>query len=248
MSGANLLNAPSRQSKLGQRPVPGAADRAICTVCDLALEADHRIANHLAMLSGYVRLREEDLTKRGAAPTAASVKLAFDGVRAQIEAVARLHRTLAAPQRGAGVDLGEFIHGVCAPFTSGLSGAITLSEDLQPDCVVKSDHVLPLTQIVSEVVTNAIKYSHVTGEPGSVRVRCAPLANDQVEIEISDDGHGLPVLFDPGAASGLGFRLVRALADQVGAEIGFDSTDKGLRFWLKVAAAGPRSPQLIAQE
>jgi two-component sensor histidine kinase len=246
MGVTNLVAVPAKPDKTSPLPAPSAIDRNICGICDLALEADHRIANHLTMLHAHVRLRESDLTNHGSAPSLASVKLAFDGIRSQIDAISRLHRALVSPQRGVGVNLGEYLHSACAPFMSGLSGNITLSEDLHPDCIVKSDHVLPITQIVSEVVTNAVKYSHATDETGNIHVRCAQFAVDQVEIEIYDDGHGLPVLFDPGAASGLGFRLVRALAAQIGAKIGFDSTNRGLRFWLRLAAAESQAPQTSA--
>jgi two-component sensor histidine kinase len=205
-----------------------------CSVCDLALEADHRIANHLAMLSSYVRLKEKNLARQPDVQTRASLKLAFEGIRAQIDAVSRLHRSLATKKQGALIDLGEYIHHVCTPFMSGLSGSIELTEDLHPSCLVRSDEILPLTQIASEVITNAIKYSHVRGETGKVTVRCYSLPGGELEMEIIDDGTGLPQLLDPRTSDGIGFRLIRALTAQVGAECGFESSVAGTRFWLRM--------------
>ncbi|MEQ1781190.1 MAG: ATP-binding protein [Hyphomonadaceae bacterium] len=208
-----------------------------CNVCDLVLEADHRIANHLAMVSGYVRLKEKSLARQPDAPTRDSVKLAFEGIRAQIDAVARLHRSLATRKQGGRIDLGEYIHHVCAPFMSGLSGQIELTEDLQAGCLVQSDDILPMTQIASEVITNAIKYSHVRGETGKLLVRCRSAPDGQLEMDITDDGTGLPQLLDPSTSEGIGFRLIRALTAQIGAESGFESSVAGTRFWLRMTSA-----------
>ena len=93
------------------------------------------------------------------------------------------------------------------------------------------------TQIVSEVITNAIKYSHARGEPGKVSVSCHSLADSQLEIEIIDDGTGLAQPFDALTAGGLGLRLIRALTGQIGAQSGFQSSVAGTRFWLRLESA-----------
>jgi two-component sensor histidine kinase len=67
-------------------------------VCDeyrIVQEANHRFANHLALLSDFVRLKATDLARRPVAPTIAGVQLLLESVRAQIEAIAHLNRTLA---------------------------------------------------------------------------------------------------------------------------------------------------------
>jgi two-component sensor histidine kinase len=199
-------------------------------------EADHRIANHLALLTGYVRLKAADLARQSAAPSRDSVHLLLEGVGAQIDAVSRLHRRLAADGSRASADLGEHLHVICASFASGLSGAITLIEDLPFGCAVRSDQVLPLTQIVAEVVTNALKHAHPGGEAGAILVRCRKDDMGAALIEIIDDGAGLPETFNPQTDGGLGFRLLQALGRKLGALIAFESTKPGLRFRLTLPA------------
>lgn len=222
------LHERSSQTKADSRP---------CGSCDLSLEADHRIANHLAMLSSYVGLRQKALGQIGDNAKGTPVQLAFDGIKTLIDAVSRLHRALSSSTHGSGVDLSEYIRHVCAPLHSGLSGTIELTEDLRTGCRVRSDQILPLTQIASEVITNAIKYSHVDGEAGRVFVHCHLVTDKELELEIVDDGKGLPQNFDPLTAKGLGFRLIRALTAQIGARSGFESSPAGTRFWLRVGRA-----------
>ena len=209
----------------------------VCDRCSCLEEADHRIANHLALLNSYVRLQAADLTRQGAAPSRDSVRLLLTGVGVQIDSVARLHRSLAAHGQHQSADLSEHLHAVCAPFAFGLSGGCEIIEDFRDGCIVRPDQVLPLTQIVAEVITNAVKHAHADGGTGSILARCRKDAAGAVVVEVIDDGAGLPEAFDPKTDGGLGFRLLRALGKQLGARIAFESNSPGLRFRLMLPAA-----------
>ncbi len=87
--------------------------------------------------------------------------------------------------------------------------------------------------LMSELVTNAVKYAHPTGLPAQIEVVCRQTARDLI-IEIADDGIGLPENFDPLTDGGLGFRIVRSLASQLGATVRFDSDALGTRVQLKL--------------
>jgi two-component sensor histidine kinase len=200
-------------------------------------EADHRIANHLALLTSYVRLQADDLARQGAEPSRDSVRILLAGVGAQIDSVARLHRSLATNGPRQSADLSEHLRAICAPFASGLSGTSELIEDFQDGCVVRPDQILPLAQIVAEVVTNAVKHAHADGEAGAILARCRRDDAGAVMIEVIDDGAGLPEAVDPRTGGGLGFRLMRALGKQLGALIAFESSSRGLRFRLTLPAA-----------
>lgn len=208
-----------------------------CGDCSLQMEADHRIANHLGLLASYVRLQAADLAKQSAPPTRESVRLLMSTIDSQITAVSRLHRSLATHGRPVSSDLGEHLHEVCAPFVVGLSGGSRLVERFAADCAVRPEHVLPLTQIVAEVVTNAIKHAHTAGEPGVITVSCARDEDGDLLVEVDDDGPGLPATFDPRTDGGLGFRLLRSLGKQVGGAIAFDSSRQGTHFQLTLPPA-----------
>lgn len=197
----------------------------------LLAEADHRIANHLALLTAYVRLKAADLARQTAEPSRASMGLVLQGIGAQVGAVSRLHRALAADGAGACADVSELLHEICASFTGGLSGEIDIAEDFAPGCEVRPDQALALGRIISEVITNAIKYGH-DGE--TILVRSRRDMAGAVLIEVDDDGPGLPETFDPMTDGGIGFRLLRALGERLGAKIVFLSTDAGVRFSLKL--------------
>jgi anti-sigma regulatory factor (Ser/Thr protein kinase) len=92
--------------------------------------------------------------------------------------------------------------------------------------------------VVSEAVTNAVLHAYRDRErPGDVHIR-ARLANDAVEISVTDDGLGLrPRRDSPGV--GLGMPLIADLADHV--EIS-QPRGRGVRIAAHFALMGPAGP------
>ncbi len=201
-----------------------------CGNCLQLQEAHHRIANHFALLSGYVHLRASAIGRQAVAPDRASVLLLLESIETQIRTVAQVHRLMATAGKDARIDIGIHLHEVLKPFTSGIFGDIKLKEELAAGCLTRTEHILSISQIVSEVVTNAIKH----GRPGDVAVvvRCQKAARNSLLLEIVDNGPGLPGGFDPAASKSVGLRLLKALAHQLGALAEFKSSPKGLRFRL----------------
>src|SRR5687768_4772256 len=54
---SSLHIAAPRDQDLADNTIRSITEIVRCEICDLAREADHRIANHLAMLAGYVELK-----------------------------------------------------------------------------------------------------------------------------------------------------------------------------------------------
>jgi len=81
--------------------------------------------------------------------------------------------------------------------------SITLKSD---KILLAADQVTPLGLVVSELVTNAIKYG-----AGGITVTMNRLPAG-LEVMVEDGGPGFPASFDPASRKGLGMRLVLALA------------------------------------
>ncbi len=200
--------------------------------CSLIAEADHRIANHLALLAGHVRLRAIDLNRRPDASGPDAIRLLLMAVEAEIAAVARLHRKLSRGSARAPADLADELHEVCAPFGSGLSGNVVVIENFEAGCTVTADQILPLTQIITEVITNALKHAYADSRGGLLIARLRRVGPALALVEIVDHGPGFPKTFNIATDGGLGFRVVRALAEQLQATASFASSGEGVRFKL----------------
>jgi PAS domain S-box-containing protein len=113
-----------------------------------------------------------------------------------------------------------------------------------------------LTQILINLVANAIKYNR---EDGRVTLSCRDVPGGRVRISVTDTGAGirpekLALLFKPferlGAdetgieGTGLGLALSRGLAEAMGGTVGVESEiERGSTFWVELAGAAPISDE-----
>jgi two-component sensor histidine kinase len=190
----------------------------------LLREFRHRARNDLGSLVGLLLLRART------APSAVAQEALREAAQHAL-ALSRVHTRLTPHDDGPSeeriglVDTGEFIPGLCAD----IDGA-TVGEGLRPIAMVAEaeSHILdaeravPLGLVLNEAVTNAMKYAFPEERPGRIQVRFAREGEEFV-LTVSDDGIGLPPEGDlerappdpPAQGSGLGTRLLRALAAQL---------------------------------
>ena len=193
-------------------------------------EADHRIANNLASLSGVIRLQRNAISRTDKSFTTDQVCVLLDEISARIEVMAKLHKSLALTVNGGnGVNLGDFLReisvmiGALAP-----EGRMDLTFDRSSHAHINPRHALHVALITAELLTNANKYAHPTGLPVKVQVRCETNDDGSFIVEVSDDGVGFPENFDPSKDGGLGFQLMRALANGLHAELQFRHDSLGV--------------------
>jgi two-component sensor histidine kinase len=192
-------------------------------------EAHHRIANNLALIAGFVRLQTSKIAKDNRPLSVAEASLLLEEVEVRIHTVGRLHHLLAVGEPGGQIDVSEYLRSIC----SVLSQSVCSSRSIDLHCDARSCLVSPqgaalLGLIVTELVTNSVKYAHPAGTPGRVCVRCRNNRDGGLILTVSDDGVGLPEDFDARVDGGLGMRVIRSLADQLEADLNFDSGPLGL--------------------
>jgi two-component sensor histidine kinase len=196
---------------------------------ELKTEADHRIANNLESLNSVVRLQRNAIAQRAKTYTATQVCALLDEFSARIEVVARLHKLLALATDGKGVNLGDFVREICEMIgTLGAQGNVNLTVDNSCDDDIDPRDALHAGLITAELLTNASKYAHPTGLPVKVKVRCETKSDGSFVVEVTDDGVGFPEDFDPATDGGLGFQLMRALANGLQAELQFEHDSLGV--------------------
>jgi two-component sensor histidine kinase len=83
------------------------------------------------------------------------------------------------------------------------------------DIHLNLDQAIPMGLIVNELVSNSLKYAFVGRDTGTIVLRVQMLMDGLLEIEVRDDGVGLPEGFDFKDNDSLGVYLVQALTDQI---------------------------------
>jgi two-component sensor histidine kinase len=100
------------------------------------------------------------------------------------------------------------------------------------EIMLATDKAIALGVIVTELVTNAYKYAY--GEAaGEIRIRAAA-EGGTLTVVVEDDGVGWSGVGEI-KGSGLGSRIVRAMAQTAQASVGYDTSQGGTRAVITVA-------------
>lgn len=202
-------------------------------------DINHRISNNLALLASTVSMRAASFSRRKGPIDGHEVATALHEITARIAIVGHLHRLVSTRPGSTHAEFGPHLRELCRLLISALAAPDQweLVDAGAGDCPVSADAFLPLSLIVTEVVTNALKYAHPAGVPGKLTIGCRREPGGTIVVEVSDDGVGFPVGFEFAAGGGIGSRTIHVLAQQIDAEIAFDSRATGLQFELRLAAA-----------
>lgn len=225
---------PGLRQKLGSNSGP-----------DPAAEANHRVANSLALLCGLVGMQARVVGSGATSFTHSEVQVMLHGIAARVAVLGRLHRLLArAPSDGAVAldaylrDIGEDLMAVFSSEERPLMIECSGSE-----CLTPAKQVRPIALILCEILTNAMKYAHPSGVSVRITLICEALGDGALQVTVSDDGIGLPENFDWEKGGGLGLQIIRALTAELGAKLDVFSDNLGSTFRLRV----PRAPVANAQ-
>lgn len=177
----------------------------------LLAEVNHRVANSLSLVASLVKLQSNAVPDKTA-------KDALAETQARIMAVSSVHKRLYASGDVRSVALDEYLTSLLEQLQKSMHDeglGASLTYDLEP-IKLPTDASINLAVVVTEWVTNAFKYAY-PGRSGEVRVRLKRLGEGRAELAVEDDGVGR----DDSAAkgTGLGTRIVRAMAQTMGAEI-----------------------------
>jgi two-component sensor histidine kinase/heme exporter protein D len=189
----------------------------------LVREMNHRIKNSLQLVSSMVSLQLATVTDPDA-------RASLSAAQGRVAAVAKVHERLYAGQRLDRVEVAPYLDDLTHDLaeTLGLPAAGGSIAVHSVDDMLAPDKVIPLGLIACELVTNAVKHSPA-GAAVNVRVTLER-DDDRLRLSVSDDGAGLPKDFDPTANPGLGMKVVRALAMQLGGALEIERPAKGTRF------------------
>jgi len=172
---------------------------------DLLAELQHRAKNSFTMISSMIHLTS-------GSRDSPELKNALHELDVRVRSVSELYSLLYSTGSFGQVNLGEYLERLAAPLV-GLSENISLETDLE-DMTVTAKTAAPIGLIITELITNAIKYAFPGGRHGTISIGLHSTPGGAV-FDVTDDGIGLPEGFDISVGSGMGYALVRGLTDQI---------------------------------
>lgn len=188
----------------------------------LLAEVNHRVANSLAMIASLATL-QSNVVKDEAA------KSALAEMRARILAVAGIHRRLYTSADVRSVDLDAYLKNLATDLVAAV-GEIAAGHRVivvaDSNVVVATDRAISLAMVVTELVTNALKYAYPDGKPGEIRVRLDDLSEGRAAILVEDDGIGWDGTGQT-KGTGLGTRIIQAMTKALHADLSYRSGGTG---------------------
>ena len=191
----------------------------------LMKEIHHRVKNNLQIVASLLNLQANQIAHP-------EVKAEFALARDRIRALATLHRTLYAEDSLTSLNMAVFLKDLCEQtfHVAGEADAGRISLQVESDSFwMDPDQAVPLALIVTEVVTNSIKYAFPDGRMGVIHVRLTKNGN-LVTLSVGDNGIGCS--FDPASGTqGIGLKLIHGFARQLKASLSYSGKD-GVLFTL----------------
>lgn len=196
----------------------------------LIREIHHRVKNNLQIVASLLNLQ----ANRIRLPEA---KEEFHLVRDRVRSLATLHRYL-YPEGGlSALDIRAFLEELSSQiFTANNrinKGRVSLSLDVD-QVPVTPDQAVPIALIVTEILTNALRYAFPDEREGRVRVSLHR-SDDNAVLTLEDNGVGFddssPVM---GKREGIGLQLVRGFARQLDGTLEIES-GQGTRYRIVFA-------------
>jgi two-component sensor histidine kinase len=213
-----------RFKEAAEKEVREARDRFEALAAERALlmrEVNHRVGNSLQLIASLLTLQSN------AAP-GKDVKDALADATGRVLAVAQLHRRLYTSDDVKQVAIDQYLGALVEDLRRSTESHLLAQLTLEADPVrLNPDGAVAIGVIVNELVTNAMKYAYPTG-PGPIRVILSAQGDESATVTVEDDGVGQSK--SNGANStGLGQRIIAAMASKLHADITHDPAHKGLR-------------------
>lgn len=212
-----------REHEVAQEEVRLARDRAEA----MLREVNHRVGNSLQLVSSFISLQMRQLRDGDA-------RDALREAQARIEAVAHVHRRLYTSGDMAQVAMHEYLQSLIEELAVSL-GREDSAPDLKLDADpmnVGTDQAVSLGVIVTELVTNAVKYAYAPGQGGEIRIHLKAQGEGRALLTVEDDGPGLGDPSSGPKGTGLGSKIVAAMAGGLRSAVRFDDAHKGVRAQL----------------
>jgi two-component sensor histidine kinase len=190
----------------------------------LLREVNHRVGNSLQIIASLLHLQANSSTQD-------DVKAALTNAMGRVAAVAQVHRRLYTSHDLKSVLLNQYLDALLEDLRRSAEGNRMSRLTLKAAPVeIDPDRAVAIGIIVNELVMNAVKYAYPDGA-GPIHVVLDAQGDDLV-LSIADDGVGLNVKTDP-RSTGMGQRIVSAMASKLEANVERDPAHTGTRIVLR---------------
>jgi two-component sensor histidine kinase len=191
----------------------------------LLREVNHRVGNSLQIIASLLHLQASSAQEE-------DVKAALTNAMGRVAAVAQVHRRLYTSHDLKSVLLNQYLDALLEDLRRSAEGNRMSRLTLKAEPIeIDPDSAVAIGIIVNELVMNAVKYAYPDGA-GPIHIDLVA-RGDEFVLSIADNGVGLNAKADP-RSTGMGQRIVSAMAAKLSASVERDPAHDGTRIVLSV--------------
>ncbi len=193
----------------------------------LVKESNHRIKNNLQLMSSLLNLQavnSEDLY----------VKRVLNDSINRIASVSFLHDYLFRSSNLNSVNIQTYIYKITDHIREILianSGSIKIIKDIE-NFEVKSGLAIAIGLVISELITNAVKYAFNNRKEGIISIELKK-KDKNIILLLNDNGNGIKQNINLEEATSLGFQIVYSMVSQYHGSISYE-VNKGTKFTINL--------------
>ncbi|WP_336518372.1 tetratricopeptide repeat-containing sensor histidine kinase [Pollutibacter soli] len=183
----------------------------------LLKEVHHRVKNNLQTVVSLLESQSAYLKD--------DALFAIQESQNRIFAMSLIHQKLYQTENTSSIKMAEYLPELIGHLRDMLDPNRKILFDLNIDKVdMDVSQAVPVGLVLNEAITNAMKYAFGDNSAGkAVLVSLTCNAESDIQITIEDNGLGLPAGFDYNRSSGLGFKLMKGLTEDLGGIFGISS-------------------------
>lgn len=182
----------------------------------LLKEIHHRVKNNLQVTSSLLRLQSEYIHDE-------SARELFAESQNRIRSMALVHEKLYRSSDLSRINFFEYADSLAKLLFRSFGvkpHIIQLKIEGEP-VFLSIESAVPCGLIVNELLSNSLKHAFPKNRSGTICIKVEHNPTNQIVMEISDDGVGLPEGFNLKKIETLGLQLVQTLTQQLNGVIGF---------------------------
>ena len=176
-------------------------------------EIHHRVKNNLQIISSLLNLHAETIQDK-------RVLSLFEDLRHRVNSMALIHEKMYQSKNLVNIDIGGYIDELIRTLIDAYDSNknIHLRSDIGA-IEFKIDTIVPLGLILSEIVSNSLKYAFEGREEGEISVSMKKIGTNLFSLEVGDNGTGVPKEVDFKTTDSLGMQLIRMLTEQLNGDV-----------------------------
>ncbi len=184
----------------------------------LLKEIHHRVKNNLQIISSLLALQSNYIND----PQILEI---FKESQNRIKTIALIHENLYQSPDLSRINMMEYINNLVADLLySYCANTDKIKTTIQTDDIsLNIETAMPCSLVLNELLTNSIKHAFPDNRNGMITVRFKSEIGNQINMEVSDNGIGLPEQFSVNKTKSLGLKLVKNLTKQLNGKLNINS-------------------------